>query len=80
MIEETNHRVEEVATVKRWAWIRIVLGWLQMAGAAASLVLLASTGARTMTVVVAAITGVFMLISVVLFRVLKMPRSGRRQP
>ena len=63
---------------RRWAWVRVVLGWVQMAGAAASLVLLLRTGASAATVAVVSVTAFFMVVSVVLFRVLKVPDSGGR--
>jgi hypothetical protein len=49
-----------------------------MAGAAASLVLIAMTGASAATIVVLSVTVAFTLPSVILFRVLKLPRAGGR--
>ena len=77
MGNEANQSIVSEAIVKRWAWIRIVLGWLQMAGAAASITMLAVTGASTTTVVIVSVTAVFLVISLILFRVLRMP-TGRR--
>ena len=62
----------------RWAQLRIVLGWIQIAGGAASAVLLVQTGTSTSTLLVASVTGFLMVVSVLLFRVLKLPRSGGR--
>ena len=65
-------------TEVRWAWVRTVSGWLQMAGAAAAVVLLVRTGASTATVAIVCATAVVTVVSVLLFRVLKLPGSGGR--
>lgn len=64
---------EAEAVALRWAWVRIVLGWLQMGGAAASVVLIIMTGASTAAVAITSLTALFSVVSVVLFRVLKLP-------
>ena len=74
MRNDAEHAVESHAAEKRWAAVRIVLGWLQMVGAAASLILLWQGGTSTATVVTVTVTAVLMVISVILFRVLKLPR------
>jgi hypothetical protein len=77
-LEPPQHGERDVATVVRWAWVRMCLGWAQMAGASASIVLLAVTGVSTPAIVVLSVTTAFTVVSVILFRVLKLPRNGGR--
>jgi hypothetical protein len=59
------------ATRKRevaWAIVRLILGVTQTVGATAGLVLLIGTGASRITFEVAAVTGLFTVLSRILFR------------
>jgi hypothetical protein len=55
-----------------WALIRLTLGFLQMMGAVASLLLLVKTGVSTVSLASVVVTGLFTTFSVLLF--------GRRAP
>ena len=59
------------ATRKReiaWAIVRLILGVIQIVGATAGLVFLIGTGASRTTLTVAAVTGLFTVLSRILFR------------
>lgn len=59
------------ATRKReiaWAIVRLILGVIQIVGATAGLVFLIGTGASRITFAVAAVTGLFTVLSRILFR------------
>ena len=59
------------ATRKReiaWAIVRLILGVIQIVGATAGLVFLIGTGASRITFAVAAVTGLFAVLSRILFR------------
>jgi hypothetical protein len=59
------------ATRKReiaWAIVRLILGVTQIVGATAGLVFLIATGASRITFAVAAVTGLFTVLSRILFR------------
>jgi hypothetical protein len=58
-------------SVKRWAHVRFVLGFLQMFGAAFSLGLLVFGGITPLALSVVLITGIFTAVSILLFRVWK---------
>ena len=62
-------------TVERWAVVRVVLGNVQMAGAVASVVLLAMLGPTPPTLWTVGVTAAVMLASVYLFRI---RRYGQR--
>jgi hypothetical protein len=51
-----------------------------MGGAAATFVLLLLTGASTATWIAVSATAAFAVVSVILFRVLKLPESGGKLP
>lgn len=56
----------------QWAALRLILGLLQMGGAALSMALLLNTGLNTRSLTCVVITGLFTTLSVLLF--------GSRQP
>lgn len=59
-------------SVRQWAVIRLALGFLQIAGATASLTLLLSTGLNEVSLMAVVATGLMTTVSVLLF-------GGRRQ-
>lgn len=59
-----------------WAIVRMVLGIAQMAGAIATAVLLFRLGAATATVVALSITMGVTVLSILVFRVLKVQGKG----
>lgn len=52
----------------RWAFFRLILGWLQMIGAAAAFMLLLQSGVTRTAVGVVVATGLLTILSRVLFR------------
>jgi hypothetical protein len=52
---------------RRWALVRILLGWAQMFGAAFSFVLLITTGVSQASSIAVVVTAVLTTISVLLF-------------
>jgi len=60
-----------------WAIVRLILGMIQMTGAAAGLILLIETGASRGTFVVVGVTGFSTLLSRILFRGQKADTHGR---
>lgn len=62
-MKEMTHQIQE----RRWAFVRMALGLLQMAGAAFSLTLLFLTGVNTVSLGAVAVTGILTTISILLF-------------
>jgi hypothetical protein len=62
MIPEDKRRQEV-----RWAIVRLILAFIQIAGATASVILLISSGINLFSVTAVAITGLFTLLSRILF-------------
>ena len=57
--------------IRRWAVVRLILGFLQMFGAAFSVVLIVYIGITPMTLTAVIVTGMFTGISMLLFQVWK---------
>lgn len=55
-------------TSTKWAVFRLVLGWLQMVGAAAAFMLVLQSGMSRPAIVVVVVTALLTVISLVLFR------------
>ena len=74
--ESCRRMPDEVLSRKerRWAWVRLTLGFLQMAGAAFSMTLLVRTGAFALKAV--AITGLLTTVSILLFGAKHSKRGG----
>lgn len=68
MTRRPEQTTDEDAVAKRWAAVRIVLGWLQMVGAMTSLIVLVQIGAGAVTVAVVGVTALLVTLSLVLFR------------
>ena len=66
-----------VRSVRFWAIIRLALGLLQMSGATASLLIIAQIGIQPLSIWICLITLTFTLLSVVLFRILKVHEEER---
>ena len=60
--EEVPHRNE-----RRWAWVRLSFGFIQMFGAVFSVTLLVYTGVSVLTLSSVIVTGVFTTVSILLF-------------
>jgi hypothetical protein len=65
-------------SVRRWAHVQVILGFLQMFGAAFSLGLLVFGGISPLALSAVLITGIFTTISILLFQVWK--RGGNSSP
>ncbi len=61
---------------RRWAWVRLALGLLQMAGAASSVTLLVRTGITALALIAVTITGLLTTVSILLFGVRRTKRGG----
>ncbi len=59
---------QERAASPSWALARVVLGWLQMAGAITAAILLATSGATPTAIAVTAVTAGLLIVSLALFR------------
>lgn len=70
VVDERNATI-----IRRWAAVRLILGFLQMFGAVFSFALLAKSGITPLAISVALITGMFTGISQLLFQVWK--RGGQ---
>ena len=57
----------QAGTQRRWAIVRLILGFLQMAGAAFTLALLLETGVNKFSLAAVVATGLLTTISVLLF-------------
>lgn len=61
---------------RRWAWVRVALGLLQMAGAAFSVTLLARTGVTALALIAVTITGLLTTLSILLLGARRAKRGG----
>lgn len=68
-----------VTVIRRWAAVRLILGFLQMFGAALSVGLLAHSGITPLAISAVLITGMFTGISQLLFQVWKRGRQPNGQ-
>lgn len=59
---------QERSTSPSWALVRVVLGWLQMAGAITAAILLVTSGVTPIAIAVTAVTAVLLVVSLALFR------------
>jgi len=57
--------------IRRWAIVRLILGFLQMSGAAFSVGLIVHSGITVLTLTAVIVTGMFTGISMLLFQVWK---------
>lgn len=65
-----------VRTIRRWAFVRLILGFLQMFGAVFSVTLLVRTGVTVPALIAVTVTGVLTTVSVLLFGARRSKREG----
>lgn len=71
MQEQVYSRAE-----RRWAWARIILGLMQIFGAAFSMTLLVKTGVTALALIAVTITGVLTTVSILLFGSKRLRKKG----
>ncbi len=62
--------------IRRWAAVRLILGFLQMFGAMFSVTLLVRTGVTALALIAVAVTGVLTTVSILLFGARRSKREG----
>lgn len=62
--------------IRRWALIRLILGFLQMFGAVFSVTLLVRTGVTVLALISVAVTSVLTTVSVLMFGARRSKREG----
>jgi len=71
---------KESRLARRWAIVRLTLGFLQMFGAVFSLCLFLYTGVKPATIAAVLVTGMFTGVSMLLFQVLKYGQQRDANP
>ena len=66
-------------SIRRWAVVRFILGFLQMFGAVFSVGLIVHSGITPLALAAVILTGMFTGISMLLFQVLKLGGQSNRQ-
>jgi len=74
-----GNQVASTTSIRRWALIRLILGFLQMFGAVFSVGLIVHSGITPLALAAVIVTGMFTGISLLLFQVWKLGDKSNEQ-